>query len=62
MIYSVEQFRDWPVTCGIRGRWVLARPLAGPWEHRWRAAWGVLTGRYDAISWVQTEENRKAGA
>ena len=22
-----------------------------PWKFRWRVAWGVLTGKYDALEW-----------
>jgi len=36
------------------GMWVPARPLnlsMTPWWRRLCSAWGVLTGRYDALDW-----------
>lgn len=37
----------------INGRWVPARPMAGPLVCRIRAAWAVLTGRADAFTWSE---------
>lgn len=37
--------------------WVPSRPLASncilPWYHRFKVAWLVLIGNYDAIKWVE---------
>lgn len=35
-------------------RWVLARPVScGPWWERFRLAFDVFRGRYDALAWMQ---------
>lgn len=36
----------------VDGRWVPARPIGFySWRRRLRYAWGVFTGRYDALEW-----------
>lgn len=41
-------------TESIRCFWALARPMSmGGLGQRIRLAWGVFTGRYDALQWVQ---------
>jgi hypothetical protein len=52
----VKQSKE--VACGLPdGRYVMARPLTfyGWWgfKRRLRDAWGVLTGKYDAIQWIE---------
>ena len=44
----------WP-GAGLRdGRWVAARPVGYPSIlRRFRLAWGVFTGRYDALKWTE---------
>lgn len=55
MIYTAKEVRDWSVDTEMHdGRWIPSRPLSlsmyGPlW--RWKLAWRVLTGRYDALDW-----------
>jgi hypothetical protein len=53
MVHNAQQMkRDWPET-NINGLWVLARPVIGPFWSRVKDAWGVLTGRYDAIKFYR---------
>ena len=35
----------------INGTYVPARPMAGPWSWRAKAAWEVFRGRADAVRW-----------
>lgn len=54
MIYKLEYLRSHEVESNlalIDGKWYPARPLAGPWIWRLRAAWAVLRGRADAFRW-----------
>lgn len=61
-IYNIDelstQLKDWPQR-GIktwpngREQWVLARPLDGPFRWRLKAAWLVLTGKADALTWTE---------
>lgn len=37
----------------INGRWVPARPAAGPLAWRIKAAWAVLRGQADAFTWPE---------
>ncbi len=54
MIYNADSLtRNWPETNTANNRWVLARPLSGPFIWRLKAAWGVLTGKYDALQWTE---------
>ena len=48
ILYSDQTFRQ--------GRWVLARPINGPWVWRVRDAWNVLLGRAEA---VQFDDQRR---
>lgn len=55
-LFLADQLRDWGVATEIDGRWVAARPLGYQgWMplHRLRLAWGVFTGRYDALRWTE---------
>ena len=58
-LYNVDAIlhRGLEVQCGLPdGRWVAARPLGCPTiSERFRLAWGVFTGRYDAIEWTGQE-------
>lgn len=43
---------DWDVAALIGDKWHPARPLGYPsLRNRFRLAWGVFTGRYDALKW-----------
>lgn len=59
VVHTANQIRKWDCDVQTRdGQWIPARPLGhsmfGPlW--RWKLAWRVLTGRYDALDW---EEHR----
>ena len=35
----------------IHGQWMASRPFIAPFSTRMRAAWLVLTGRADAVTW-----------
>ena len=53
--YTPEQLQKWDVAReGNEGNWVAARPmqLRGFFlRRRLKLAWGVFTGRYDALRW-----------
>ena len=56
MIYRADEIREWSADGEIGGKWVCARPINyqfESWRSRLRAAWGVLTGRLDALRWYQ---------
>ena len=38
----------------FEGRWVIARPIMGPLWVRIKAAWAVLTGRAEAVRFVES--------
>ncbi len=45
---------DWPEAGLPDGRWVAARPLSmGSLLTRLKLAWGVFTGKYDALRWIE---------
>lgn len=54
-LIHADELRDPDTAALINGRWVTCRPLAtprGPWLlRRFRLAWRVLIGRYDALEW-----------
>jgi hypothetical protein len=50
-VYRIEDLHGWDSQEYRDGRWVLARPLAGPFVLRLRAAWLVLSGKADAVVW-----------
>lgn len=55
MIYNADALRNlnWPGRGLKDGRYVLARPLRyAPFLRRVQIAWGVFTGRYDALEWT----------
>lgn len=39
----------------INGKWVPARPMAGPFIYKVKAAWLVLTGKADAVIWPERQ-------
>lgn len=41
------------VVVEINGKLVPARPMAGPFSWRLKAAWLVLTGKADAVIWPE---------
>lgn len=55
MIWTLRNLIDHcdSVAANINGKWVPARPVAGPFIWRIRAAWAVLTGRADAFTWPE---------
>ncbi|MCM5682940.1 hypothetical protein M8A51_25740 [Schlegelella sp. S2-27] len=49
---------NWPLRSADGGKWVAARPHSyGPWWWRFRLAFGVLIGRYDALRWLDGEQS-----
>lgn len=55
-VYNADALRNlqWPQAGLKDGRYVLARPIGfGGWPQRLTAAWGVLTGKYDALQWTE---------
>jgi len=49
----------WPETGLPDGRWVVARPLSVvSFWCRCVLAWGVFTGKYDALRWIEYEDDR----
>jgi len=55
MIYWIDDLLDTQVE--VCGRWFTSRPLPGPLRWRIRDAWNVLTGRADAVEFVETLED-----
>lgn len=55
MLYRLKNLIEHANSCEacINGKWVPARPLNMPWTWRIPHAWGVLTGKYDAIEWPE---------
>lgn len=52
MIYNADSLcKDWPLAF-FKDRWVLARPISGPFIWRLKAAWLVLIGKCDALKWT----------
>ena len=50
--YTVSEIADHDVDACIDGEYVPARPMViTRWYERVHIAWGVLTGRYDALVW-----------
>ena len=59
-IYTPSELQNWP--CGEEyepGRYRPSRPvgwhLSGLHPRRWKIAWRVLIGRYDALDWGSVE-------
>lgn len=54
MIWKLESLLRHAAECQTElpdGRWVPARPVDGPRIARISAAWAVLVGRADAVTW-----------
>ena len=39
----------------IGRRWFVAKPVTGPFITRLKDVWGIITGRYDAVKFAETE-------
>jgi hypothetical protein len=54
-LYTAEELKDWSDQSSRDGKtWVMARPLGFQGlclRRRIALAWGVFTGRYDALCW-----------
>ena len=53
-IFMADAIKNWDCDKELQnGVWVPARPIGGgfSWTWRWKLAWGVLTGKYDALNW-----------
>ena len=58
MIYTARQIKKWDVDCKITGTetWIPARPeYIYSFVNRLKAAFGVITGKYDVLDWEQDE-------
>ncbi len=55
MVYSLKWLveHSHESMCERSGRWTPARPLAGPFIERVKAAWMVLLGKADAFTWPE---------
>lgn len=52
MIVKAQEVKRSQEDVCIKGRWVPARPYpTGNTLERIKHAWGVLTGKYDALDW-----------
>lgn len=53
-VFTVKEIQEYEVSTDLgkkNGPYVPCRPLDGPRVWRIKAAWGVLTGKYDALDW-----------
>lgn len=51
-LLSAEAIKNWSIQREIDGRYYLNRPLTiDTVQTRIRLAWGVFTGKYDAVVW-----------
>jgi len=54
-IYGAAEIKHWDSSTEIEpDYWVPARPMGHnvlSWTRRWKLAWGVLIGKYDALRW-----------
>lgn len=61
--YTAKEIRSWNVQVQIAtqvGDWRPARPLnhqVDGWRLRLALAWGVLTGKYDALDWQEHRDD-----
>jgi hypothetical protein len=54
IVYSAEAIKNWDCAKYENHRWSPSRPEGhnlSKWWKRWTTAWGVLTGKYDALTW-----------
>lgn len=57
MRYTAKEVQGWENSVESCGNWIPLRPVNhqfDTWKQRLKDAWGVLTGKYDALDW---EEN-----
>lgn len=51
-VFTVKEVREWDISIELEpGKYVPCRPWDGPFIWRLKAAWKVLTGKYDALDW-----------
>ena len=54
-VYTPRTIKGWDCDKElVTGVWVPARPLGHrlmSWKQRWKVAWWVFTGQYDALNW-----------
>lgn len=61
-IYTPSQLQDWQCAeARIDGSYVPSRPIAFDLSYfhprRWKMAWRVFTGRYDALDWDNVQSD-----
>lgn len=55
-IYTAKEIKQWNCDAEIKGEWIPARPyLSLKLISRLKAAYGVLTGKYDALNWQDNQ-------
>lgn len=60
MKYTAREIEDWTEDVETPNGWVPARPLNHQlegWRQRIKDAWGVLTGKYDALDWGESQRD-----
>ena len=58
MKYTAQHIKKWDVSFEKNGQWIPCRPINFTMDSildRFKCAFGVLTGRYDALDWEQGE-------
>lgn len=59
--YTAKQIKNWGSNAEVKpGVWLPARPLnhtIDGWRRRIVLAWGVLTGKYDALDWQERSDD-----
>jgi hypothetical protein len=51
-MFIADEFKNWETQTEIDGKWVLARPIIGPFISRIKDAWQVLIGKADAVKFI----------
>lgn len=54
--YSALNINKWDTHTCVNGKWIPARPVGHNCHgflHRWKIAYLVLIGRYDAVDWEE---------
>ena len=46
------------VQCKIGRIWYVSKPIKNPFKMRLKDAWGVLTGRYEAVKFAEEEKEK----
>jgi len=61
--FTVKEIQDWEISTDLGNpsakTYVPCRPGGGPFIWRLKAAWGVLTGKYDALDWGPGQRGEK---